>query len=135
MADTGRSDKQLKRTAALLASRPGVVDHVRRTGQLPAEIPSGGMHIGARMNSSSTTLQKQRWQPRTPKDRGPFRRLSKKGRGRAQRSLDLIDAMFDAAEAAQPITGRNFDVRALPESHTKSFRYVPTERAPIPPPS
>src|SRR5215831_11257608 len=30
----------------------------------------------------------------------------KKGRGRAQRSLDLIDAMFDAAEAAQPITGR-----------------------------
>jgi hypothetical protein len=30
----------------------------------------------------------------------------KKGRGRAQRSLDLIDAMFKAAEAAQPITGR-----------------------------
>jgi hypothetical protein len=30
----------------------------------------------------------------------------KKGRGRAQRSLDLIDAMFRAAEAAQPITGR-----------------------------
>jgi hypothetical protein len=31
---------------------------------------------------------------------------SKKGRGRAQRSLDLIDAMYAAAEAAQPITGR-----------------------------
>jgi hypothetical protein len=31
---------------------------------------------------------------------------SKKGRGRAQRSLDLIEAMHDAAEAAQPITGR-----------------------------
>lgn len=31
---------------------------------------------------------------------------SKKGRGRAQRSLDLIDAMYVAAEAAQPITGR-----------------------------
>src|SRR5215813_5004634 len=30
----------------------------------------------------------------------------KKGRGRAQRSLDLIDAMYDAAEAAEPITGR-----------------------------
>jgi hypothetical protein len=30
----------------------------------------------------------------------------KKGRGRAQRSLDLIDAMYEAAEAAQPITGR-----------------------------
>jgi hypothetical protein len=30
----------------------------------------------------------------------------KKGRGRAQQSLDLIQAMYDAAEAAQPITGR-----------------------------
>jgi hypothetical protein len=28
------------------------------------------------------------------------------GRGRAQRSLDLIAAMYAAAEAAQPITGR-----------------------------
>ena len=31
---------------------------------------------------------------------------SKKGRGMAQTSLDLIDAMYDIAEAAQPITGR-----------------------------
>ena len=30
----------------------------------------------------------------------------KKGRGMAQRSLDLIDAMYVAAEAAHPITGR-----------------------------
>jgi len=30
----------------------------------------------------------------------------KKGRGRAQRSLDLIEAMYEEAEAAQPITGR-----------------------------
>ncbi len=30
----------------------------------------------------------------------------KKGRGRAQRSTDLIEAMHTAAEAAQPITGR-----------------------------
>jgi hypothetical protein len=30
----------------------------------------------------------------------------KKVRGKAQRSLDLIDAMYEAAEAAQPITGR-----------------------------
>jgi hypothetical protein len=30
----------------------------------------------------------------------------KKGRGRAQGSLDLIEAMYTAAEAAQPITGR-----------------------------
>ena len=30
----------------------------------------------------------------------------KKGRGRAQRSLDMIKAMYEIAEAAQPITGR-----------------------------
>jgi hypothetical protein len=30
----------------------------------------------------------------------------KKGRGRAKGSLDLIQAMYAAAEAAQPITGR-----------------------------
>ena len=31
---------------------------------------------------------------------------SKKGRGRAQKSLDLIKAMFEIAESAHPITGR-----------------------------
>ncbi len=31
---------------------------------------------------------------------------TKKGRGMAQRSLDLIRAMRDITEAAQPITGR-----------------------------
>jgi hypothetical protein len=35
-----------------------------------------------------------------------FETRLRKGRGRAQRSLDLIKAMYDAAEAAQPITGR-----------------------------
>ena len=30
----------------------------------------------------------------------------KKGRGMAQRSLDLIDAMYAVAKAAEPITGR-----------------------------
>jgi hypothetical protein len=30
----------------------------------------------------------------------------RRGRGRAQRSIDLIQAMYDAARAAQPITGR-----------------------------
>jgi hypothetical protein len=35
-----------------------------------------------------------------------FETRSKKGRGMAQRSLDLIAAMYTAAEAAQPITGR-----------------------------
>jgi hypothetical protein len=31
---------------------------------------------------------------------------TKKGRGRAQKSVDLVDAMREIAEAAQPITGR-----------------------------
>ena len=35
-----------------------------------------------------------------------FETCSKKGRGMAQRSLDLIEAMYVEAEAAQPITGR-----------------------------
>jgi hypothetical protein len=35
-----------------------------------------------------------------------FETCSKKGRGRAQKSIDLIEAMYAAAEAAQPITGR-----------------------------
>jgi hypothetical protein len=35
-----------------------------------------------------------------------FQTSSKKGRGMARRSLDLIEAMYAAAEAAQPITGR-----------------------------
>ena len=35
-----------------------------------------------------------------------FETGSKKGRGMAQRSLDLIEAMHAVAEAAQPITGR-----------------------------
>jgi hypothetical protein len=37
----------------------------------------------------------------------------KKGRGRVQKSLDLIEAMYNAAEAAQPITGRGYRVQAL----------------------
>jgi hypothetical protein len=35
-----------------------------------------------------------------------FETCSKKGRGRAQKSIDLIAAMYTAAEASQPITGR-----------------------------
>jgi hypothetical protein len=35
-----------------------------------------------------------------------FQTGMKKGRGRSQRSLDIIKAMHDIAEAAQPITGR-----------------------------
>jgi hypothetical protein len=46
------------------------------------------------MTSRGTTPMKQ------------FDTCSKKGRGMAQRSLDLIEAMHAAAEAAEPITGR-----------------------------
>jgi hypothetical protein len=42
-----------------------------------------------------------------------FETRSKKGRGMAQRSLDLIEAMRDAAEAAQPITGRGVGYKLL----------------------
>jgi hypothetical protein len=35
-----------------------------------------------------------------------FETGSKKGRGKAQRSLELIEAMYEIAKAAQPITGR-----------------------------
>ncbi len=35
-----------------------------------------------------------------------FQTGTKKGRGRAQRSLDLIEAMYEIADKAQPITGR-----------------------------
>src|SRR5262245_45124943 len=37
----------------------------------------------------------------------------KKGRGRAQASLDLIDAMYEEAEAAQPITGRGTGYKVI----------------------
>jgi len=43
---------------------------------------------------------------RVANDTGYFETRSKKGRGMARRSLDLIEAMYAAAEAAHPITGR-----------------------------
>jgi hypothetical protein len=35
-----------------------------------------------------------------------FETSSKKGRGRSQRSLDLIDAMYNVGRECEPITGR-----------------------------
>jgi hypothetical protein len=54
---------------------------------------------------------------------------SKKGRGMAQRSLDLIEAMRVAAEAAQPITGRGigyklFTCGLIPSMETKEMQRV-----------
>src|SRR5262249_20004824 len=42
-----------------------------------------------------------------------FEPCSKKGRGMSQRSLDLIEAMYAAAEAAQPITGRGIGCKVF----------------------
>jgi hypothetical protein len=53
----------------------------------------------------------------------------KKVRGRAQRSLDLIDAMYDIIEAAQPITGRGvgyklFTRGLIPSMSTSDMKTV-----------
>jgi hypothetical protein len=54
---------------------------------------------------------------------------SKKVRGMAQRSLDLIEAMYDAAEAAEPITGRGigyklFTAGLIPSMATNEMQRV-----------
>jgi len=41
--------KELKLTAALYASRPGVIDHVRAAGKLPPAISMGGGDVGLRL--------------------------------------------------------------------------------------
>ena len=43
------SNKELKLTAALYASIPWVMEHVREHGTLPEYIGAGGMHIGMRL--------------------------------------------------------------------------------------
>jgi hypothetical protein len=53
----------------------------------------------------------------------------KKGRGKAQKSVDLIDAMYKAAEAAQPITGRGigyklFTAGLIPSMSTSDMQKV-----------
>jgi hypothetical protein len=58
-----------------------------------------------------------------------FETRSKKGRGMAQRSLDLIDAMYTAAKAAQPITGRGvgyklFTAGLIPSMATNEMQRV-----------
>jgi hypothetical protein len=50
-----------------------------------------------------------------------FEPCSKKGRGRAKRSLDLIEAMHGAAEAAQPITGRGIGYKLFTLGLTPSM--------------
>ena len=62
---------------------------------------------GAAVKSSKTHQQEAGGQARSTMTSSEyFETCSKKGRGMAQRSLDLIEAMYAKAEAAQPITGR-----------------------------
>src|SRR6516165_8336712 len=54
---------------------------------------------------------------------------SKKVRGKSQRSLDLIETMYDAANAAQPITGRGvgyklFTAGLIPSMERKEMQRV-----------
>jgi hypothetical protein len=58
-----------------------------------------------------------------------FGTCSKKGRGMARHSLDLIEAMYAAAEAAQPITGRGvgyklFTAGLIPSMARKEMQRV-----------
>jgi hypothetical protein len=58
-----------------------------------------------------------------------FETRSKKGRGMAQQSLDLMDAMYAAAEDANPITGRGigyklFTKDRIPSMETKEMQAV-----------
>jgi hypothetical protein len=58
-----------------------------------------------------------------------FETRSKKGRGMAQRSLDLIEAMYAKAEVAQPITGRGigyklFTAGLIPSMATNEMQRV-----------
>jgi hypothetical protein len=58
-----------------------------------------------------------------------FETRSKKGRGMARRSLDLIEAMHAVAEAAQPITGRGvgyklFTASLIPSMATSEMQRV-----------
>jgi len=57
-----------------------------------------------------------------------FETCSKKGRGMAQRSLDLIEAMHAAAEAAQPITGRGIGYKLFAASLISSMEQSEMQR-------
>ena len=43
-------------------------------------------------------------------------KIVRRGRGMAQKSLDLIEAMYAAAKAAQPITGRGVGYKLFTQS-------------------
>jgi len=59
---------------------------------------------------------------------GHFGTGSKKGRGMAQRSLDLIEAMYTVTEAAQPITGRGIGYKLFASGLIPSMERAEMQR-------
>ena len=57
-----------------------------------------------------------------------FGTCSKKGRGMAQRSLDLIKAMYTVTEAAQPITGRGIGYKLFASGLIPSMERAEMQR-------
>jgi hypothetical protein len=57
-----------------------------------------------------------------------FETRSKKGRGMAKRSLDLIEAMYVAAEDAQPITGRGIGYKLFAKGLIPSMASTEMQR-------
>jgi hypothetical protein len=57
-----------------------------------------------------------------------FGTRSKKGRGMAQRSLDLIEAMYTVTEAAQPITGRGVGYKLFTAGLIRSMARAEMQR-------
>src|SRR6266702_8599311 len=53
---------------------------------------------------------------------------SKKGRGKAQRSLDRIEAMYAEAELAQPITGRGIGYKLFASGMIPSMARAEMQR-------
>jgi hypothetical protein len=57
-----------------------------------------------------------------------FGTCSKKGRGMAQRSLDLIEAMYTVTKAAQPITGRGVGYKLFASGLIRSMTRAEMQR-------
>ncbi len=58
----------------------------------------------------------------------PSSKILRRGRGMAQKSLDLIEAMYAAAEAAQPITGRGIGYKLFTQSLIPSMGRADMQR-------
>jgi hypothetical protein len=58
----------------------------------------------------------------------PSTKIVRRGRGMAQKSLDLIEAMYAAAEAAQPITGRGIGYKLFTQGLIPSMGRADMQR-------